>query len=40
MAFVLPTRPVFKSRVFNIEKFFGWTMSTDDAVACLEGLPA
>jgi len=29
---------VFDASVFNIEKFFGWTMATDDAVACFEGL--
>lgn len=31
---------VFDSSVFNIERFFGWTIATDDAVACLEGLPS
>jgi ureidoacrylate peracid hydrolase len=29
---------IFDASVFNIEKFFGWTMSTDNAVATLEGL--
>jgi ureidoacrylate peracid hydrolase len=29
---------IFDASVFNIEKFFGWTLSTDDAVATLQGL--
>lgn len=33
------SQSVFEASVFNIEKFFGWTMSTDDAVTCFEGLP-
>ncbi|KQP49612.1 isochorismatase family protein [Pseudorhodoferax sp. Leaf274] len=34
------SQAVFDASVFNIEKFFGWTVSTDDAVACFERLPA
>ncbi|WP_146756527.1 isochorismatase family protein, partial [Shigella flexneri] len=31
---------VYESSVFNIQKFFGWTATTADMVAFLEGLAA
>jgi ureidoacrylate peracid hydrolase len=32
------SQAVFDVSVFNIEKFFGWTTSTDEMVALLDGL--
>ena len=34
------SQAVFDVSVFNIEKFFGWTSSTDEMVALLDGLAA
>ena len=34
------SQTVFDASVFNIEKFFGWTTSTDEMVALLDGLAA
>jgi len=34
------SQAVFDASVFNIEKFFGWTTSTDEMVALLDGLAA
>ena len=34
------SQAVFDVSVFNIEKFFGWTSSTDELVALLDGLAA
>lgn len=34
------SQAVFDVSVFNIEKFFGWTTSTDEMVALLDGLAA
>ena len=34
------SQAVFDASVFNIEKFFGWTSSTDEMVALLDGLAA